>query len=221
MLAAALCSSAAVRQTQAADREPLRHGLALRPERGTEGFLYLHHADSGKWVGQEIQLAVPAARPLPEPLAPPGRSAQMEVLLFGGLTIESAAVVGGVGNRQLQQLPSLGDWYWWWINKPIGDVELRRRQRLGVQIAWPSADAHDTTAQRLDPMEVFDLPEIDAQPLGVWTPWQRASAVVDGVDARFQVARGRFDAGRAEPPVLPFELRSRSALWDSPLRRQR
>jgi hypothetical protein len=221
LLAAALCGTGAVRRAHGAGDAPLRQGLALRPERGTEGFPYVYHVPSGKWVGQELQLAVPVARPLPDPLVPPGRSPHMEVLLFGGLSIESAAVVGGVGNRQLLELPSLGQWYWWWINKSVGDVELRRRQRLGVQVVWPATADPGTAVQRMEPLEVFDIPAIDAQPLNVWTPWQRADAVVDGPDARFEVAKGRSGAVPAKLPAYPFELRCRAAPWDTPLRRQR
>ncbi len=107
--------------------------------------------------------------------------------MFGGLTVERAAIVGGIGNRQLHQLPTLGTWYWWWINRPIGDVELRRQQRLGVQVRWPHAQAG-------------------------------ASALVDGPDAQFQVARGCFVARPVAHAALPFDLRSRAALWETPFR---
>ena len=218
-LTVALSGTTLVRWAQAAGRAPLRHELVLRPERGTEGFPYLYHEPSGKWVGQEIQLAVPAARPMPDPLVSPKYEYRMEVLMFGGLTIDRAAIVGGVGNRQLQQLPTLGDWYWWWINKSIGDVELRRTQRLGVQITWPDAEA-GASARGPEPMEVFDLPDIDAQPPQQWTRWQRASAVVEGPDAQFKVAKGRLPK-LVERPDFPFELRCRAALWDTPFRPRR
>jgi len=206
-----------LRSAHAADKTPLRHGLELRPERGSDGFLYLFHPPSERWVGHEIQLAVPAARPLPEPLVPPRQEARMQVLLFGGLSIESAHIPGGVGNRQVMELPTLGTWHWWWITKAVGDVELRRPQRLGVQLFWPEGGT-----RRAEPLELFDLPAIDAEPPQQWTRWRRASRVVDSADAAMAAARGKAGVPLAESNIeQPFELRCRAALWETPYRARR
>lgn len=206
--------------TEASTVRPLRHGFELRPEHGREGFPFLFHAPSGSWAGQEIQLAVPAARPMPDPLAPARQEPLMHILLFGGLTIEHASVAGGIGNRQLRTLESHGDWYWWWINRPIGDVELRRTQRLGVQVYWPEPQSPPGNRSTPEPMEVFDLPEIDELPPRQWTPWRRASYVIDGVDAKFRAARGNLpsESQATVRIAFPFELRCRTALWETPYR---
>jgi hypothetical protein len=203
-----------LRRARAAEIAPLRHGLVLRPERGTDGFPYLYHPPSERWVGHEIQLTVPARRPMPEPLVVPRQEARMQVLLFGGLSVESAHIDGGVGNRQVQELPTLGTWHWWWISKPIGDVELRRPQHLGVQVLWPEGDT-----RRAEPMELFELPPVDAEPPQQWTRWRRASRVVDGADAARAALRGKAGVTLAESKVeLPFELRCRAGLWETPYR---
>jgi hypothetical protein len=218
LIAAVLGDTGMAACAQTAGRLPLQHDLELRPEHGTEGFPYLFHRPSGLWVGQDIQLAVPAARPLPDPLAPPKREAFLQVLWFGGLTIESASITGGVANRQVQQTPTAGPWYWWWIKKAIGDPELRRTQRLGVQIAWPQDDINGS-ARRYEPMEVFELPPIDAQPPGQWTPFKRADDVVAGEDAQFTVVKRKSStSAHAELPEFPFELRARAQLWETPYR---
>jgi hypothetical protein len=214
LLAAAPCFAAAV--------TPLQHGLVLRPENDDgSGFPYVWHTPSASWVGQECQLRVSAERTLPEPLAPPRQKPLLEVVQFGGLTIETARIVGGIGNVQHHET-----WRWWWIDKSIGDVELARPQRLSVQVFWSGADA---ATRRAEPLELFELPRIDALPLAEWTPWRRAESVHRDEDARFAIARGDIPrrgwfgrSGRdAEPPSNGFELRCRAQRWETPYRRQR
>jgi hypothetical protein len=205
------------RLAQAASGRTLAHGIRLRREHGSEGFEYLYHEPSQQWVGQECQLRVAAARPLPEPLSPPGRERSFVVQQFGGLTIENARILGGVTNMQ-----RAGDWRWWWIDKSMGDTELKRAQRLGVQLFWPGAQADDDRARRAEPMELFQLPEIDVLPPGQWTPWKRADAAVDAANAAWQVANGRAPGGGdASVPQWPFEVRCRAALWETPYFRKR
>lgn len=210
--------SAMVTAVSAQTSRPLRHGLVLRREHGEQGFPFLYHPPSGKWVGQEIQLAVPASRPLPVPLEARGQEALMKVSLFGGLTIEDANIAGGIANRQVAKLENGGDWYWWWINKPMGDTELKRPQRLGVQVFWPDPLQPDRVrSRRADPMELFVLPEIDLAAPGQWSPWRRAESVVEGASAAQDALRGKVTPN-PETLLQPFELRARAGLWDTPYR---
>lgn len=200
--------------------KPLNHGLRLRPEYGDQGFEYVFDETSQRWVGQECQLRVLAERPLPVPLQRPDYAPTLVVQQFGGLTIDNARVLGGIAN--VQQEPP---WVWWWIDKAIGDYELKRPQRLGVQLHWPDEPLADKAGEqrpRSEALELFVLPAIDALPPGQWGPWQRAVSLVDAGNAAWQVANGRqTKAGNVADLRWPFELRCRAALWETPYLRKR
>lgn len=175
------------------------HGLVLRREHGDEGFEFLFHEPSQRWVGHEMQLAVPVARRLPDPLVPKDQSALLQVRLVGRKAIEDATILGGAANVQLQTLPTLGDWHWWWITRMLGDVELDGAQHLDVRLFWPDAERPEhEPSRRSEPRERFTLSRPDEEPPGRWGRWRR----------------GEREVGT--PPLPPFELRCRTNFWPSP-----
>lgn len=197
-----------------AHASPFAHDMQLAHERGDEGFLYMAHPPSGKWIGRECQLRVPAQRPLPEPLAPDRADPLLSVLVFGSVSAASASIVGGVRNVQVFQ-----NWRWWWINMPVDDGELRRPPRLGVQVFHPAADAPRN--RMAEPMEVFELPRIDALPPQAWSDWAGPSSIRAGHQAWHTEVHRRADTTSPPPgPGFPFEVRCRAGLWDTPFRRQ-
>lgn len=203
LLAAGLSASAA--------GAPLGHDLVLRPEHGEEGFPYLFHRPTGRWVGRECQLRVQASRPLPEPLQPAQRESPLAIVLFGRLTAEPLQPSGGIGNAQRH-----AQWVWWWLAQAVGDVELKGNARIGVQVSWPG---HGDAAA--EAMEVFELPAIDALPPETWSPWRPPDRYQVGRDAWHAEAHRRPAAIEAPVAKLPpFELRCRAGLWRTPFRRR-
>ena len=192
----------------------LSNGMRLRPEYGTEGFEYVFHEPSQKWVGLECQVRVLASRKLPEPLAPPRQDPLLSMQIFGGMSVESASITGGVQNVQRFE-----SYRWWWFNRAVGDVELKSPQRLGVQVSWPSPAA--TVDSVTEPMEIFNLPPIDGLPPETWTSWRGPDALRAGTDAWYAEVHRR--KGREPVPAdlaQPFEIRCRAGLWDTPYRRK-
>lgn len=196
------------------DSRELRQGMRLKPERGDEGFLYVFHEPSERWIGRECQVRVPVARALPEPLAPEGQSERLELRLFGRKSAASLTPLGGVRNEQ-----RFADWRWWWLSLPVGDIDLLSPQRLGVQLRWPEQSEAPNAAEA---MEVFVLPPIDALPPEVWSEWR-------GPD-RWRTKDGAWydEVHRREPtkpgPTRsehPFEIRCRAGLWETYARRKK
>lgn len=172
------------------------------------------HAPTGKWIGRECQLRVPLQRELPDPLAPDREEPLLSVLVFGAVSAGTASITGGARNVQFSQ-----NWRWWWVNLPVDDTEMRQPPRLGVQVfhvAGPTP--RDRTAE---PMEVFELPRIDRWPPEVWSDWAGPSSIRAGSQAWHGEVRRHADAATPPPmPALPFEVRCRAGLWDTPYRRQ-
>jgi hypothetical protein len=192
----------------------LGHGLVLRREHGTEGFEYLFHEPSGKWVGRECQVRILDDRRLPDPLGLTGPSPAISIQLFGPLTVESAPITGGIQNVQRFER-----YRWWWLNIPMGDDVLKSLQRLGIQVAWPPAG---DGSRSVDPMEIFILPPIDTAPPETWTAWKGPDSLRAGESAWHAEAHRRAPRGPAPTGPLPtFEVRCRAGLWDTIYRRTR
>ena len=210
-----ICLSAAIPATASEATRNLSNGMRLRAEYGTQGFEFVFHEPSQKWVGQECQVRVLASRKLPEPLAPAKQDPWLSMQLFGGLSVETASITGGVQNVQRFEA-----WRWWWFNRAVGDVELKSPQRLGVQVSWPSPKgAGDAITE---PMEIFTLPSIDGLPPETWTSWRGPEALRAGSDAWYAEVHRRN--GRQLVPAdlaQPFEIRCRAGLWETPYRRKK
>jgi len=191
-------------------------GMVLRREYGAEGFEYLFHEPSGKWVGQECQVRILDDRRLPDPLVLTGPHPAVSIQLFGPLSVQSAPILGGIENVQRFER-----YRWWWLNIPMGDdvVKARAPQRLGVQVAWPPAG---DGGERVHPMEAFVPPPIDVAPPETWTAWKGPDSLRAGPAAWHAEVYRR---GAREPalagPTPTFELRCRAALWETIYRRTR
>ncbi len=191
-------------------------GMVLRREHGAEGFEYLFHQPSGKWVGRECQVRILDDRRLPDPLVLSGPHPAVSIQLFGPLSVQSAPILGGIENVQRFER-----YRWWWLDIPMGDdvVKAKAPQRLGVQVAWPPTG---DGGERVDPMEVFVLPPIATAPPETWTPWRGPDSLRGGTSAWHAEVHGR---GSREPalvgPTPTFELRCRAALWETIYRRTR
>src|SRR5262245_4853932 len=172
----------------------LGHGMVLRREYGTEGFEYLFHEPTGKWVGRECQVRILDDRKLPDPLVLTGPNPAISMQLFGGLTAGSAPIAGGIQNVQRFER-----YRWWWLDIPMGDDVLKAPQRLGVQVTWPSAG--DGGGQ-VEPMEIFVLPPIDTAPPDTWTPWKGPDSLRAGESAWHAEVHRR--APREPPPPRPW-----------------
>ena len=192
----------------------LGHGIVLRREYGTEGFEYLFHEPTGKWVGRECQVRIRDDRRLPDPLVLTGSSPAISIQLFGPLAVESAPITGGIQNVQRFER-----YRWWWLNIPMGDDALKSPPRLGVQVTWPPAS---DDSERTEPMEIFVLPPIDTAPPETWTPWKRPHSLRSGKSAwHAEVHRRRPREAAPTGPSPTFEVRCRAALWDTIYKRTR
>jgi hypothetical protein len=192
----------------------LKNGMVLRREYGTEGFEYLFHEPSGKWVGRECQVRIHDERRLPDPLILEGPNPAISILLFGGLTVESAPIAGGIQNVQRFE-----KYLWWWLNIPMGDdvVKSKAPQRLGVQVTWPAAS---DGSQQVEPMEIFVLPPIDTAPPETWSDWRAPDSGRAGESAWYAEVHRKL-AREPSPSVQTptFEVRCRAGLWETIYRR--
>ena len=194
----------------------LGHGMVLRREYDAEGFEYLFHEPTGKWVGRECQIRILDDRRLPDPLVLTGQRQAISIQLFGRLTVESAPITGGIENVQRFER-----YRWWWLNIPMGDdvVNSSSPQRLGVQVTWPLAR---DGSERTEPMEIFVLPPIDAAPPETWTAWKGPDSLRSGESAwHAEVHRRRPRETAPIGPTPTFEVRCRAALWDTIYKRTR
>jgi hypothetical protein len=192
----------------------LGHGMVLRREYGTEGFEYLFHEPTGKWVGRECQVRILDDRRLPNPLVLTGPSPAISIQLYGGLTVESAPIMGGIRNVQRFE-----KYRWWWLDIPMGDdvVKSKAPQRLGVQVTWPPAT---DGSEQVEPMEIFVLPPIDTAPPETWTSWKGPDSLRAGKSAWHAEVHRRLSREPAPTgPTPTFEVRCRAALWDTIYRR--
>jgi hypothetical protein len=192
----------------------LKHGLVLRREYGTEGFEYLFHEPSGKWVGRECEVRIEDKRRLPDPLVLTGPNPALSILLFGGLTTESAPITGGIENVQRFET-----YRWWWLAIPMGDdvVNSKSAQRVGVQVTWPPAS---DGSQEIEPMEVFVLPPIDSLPPETWTAWEGPHTLRAGESAWHGEVHRKLAPEPAPVGRTPtFEVRCRAGLWETIYRR--
>ena len=192
----------------------LKHGMVLRREYGTEGFEYVFHEPTGKWIGRECQVRIMDDRRLPDPLVLTGESPAVSMSLFGPLSVSSAPILGGIENVQRFER-----WRWWWVDIPMGDDALKSGHRLGVQVTWPPAGGGH---ERVEPMEVFVLPPIDSQPPGTWTAWKGPDSLRAGESAwHGEVHRRRSPGSPVVGATPPFEVRCRAGLWETIYRREK
>lgn len=189
--------------------------MVLRREYGTEGFEYVFHEPTGKWIGRECQVRILDDRKLPDPLVLTGEHPAISMKLFGGLTVESAPILGGIENVQRFER-----YRWWWLNIPMGDdvVNAKAPQRIGVQVAWPST----AEGGRVEPMELFVLPPIDTHPPETWTAFKGPDALRAGESAWHGEVHRRRSREPAPVGATPrFEVRCRAGLWATPFRAKR
>jgi hypothetical protein len=198
----------------AAARAKLEHGMVLRREYGTEGFEYVFHGPTGKWIGRECQVRIPDDRKLPHPLVLTGAHPAISMKLFGGLTVESAPILGGIENVQRFER-----YRWWWLSIPMGDdvVKAKAPQRVGVQVTWPPTT---DGGERVEPMEIFVLPPIDTHPPETWGAWKGPDSLRAGESAwHGEVHRRRSREPTPVGATPTFEVRCRAGLWDTAFRR--
>jgi hypothetical protein len=211
-IAAALLALSVGAAVAAEGMATLKHGMVLRREYGTEGFEYVFHEPTGKWIGRECQVRILDDRRLPDPLMLAGASAAVSMKLFGPLSVESAPILGGIENVQRFER-----WRWWWLDIPMGDDALKSGHRLGVQVTWPPTGGGQ---ERVEPMEVFVLPAIDSQPPGTWTVWKGPNSLRAGEAAwHGEVHRRRSNETAAVGATPTFEVRCRAGLWETIFRR--
>lgn len=192
----------------------LKHGMVLRREYGTEGFEYVFHEPTGKWIGRECQVRIHDDRRLPDPLELAGSSPAISMSLFGPLSVSSAPILGGIENVQRADR-----WRWWWLDIPMGDDAVKSGHRLGVQVTWPPAGGGD---ERVEPMEIFVLPPIDSQPPGTWMAWKGPDSLRAGESAwHAEVHRRRAPASPVVGATPMFEVRCRAGLWETIYRREK
>lgn len=167
-------------------------------------FKYVQEKKSGKWVNLHCELAVAAARPLPEPLSTPETGDLMSFTRFDPGSMGSA----GIAPREFKLR---GDERVWLYREVAKKSDLDGTSALGVAVSWPNPEQGPRPH---DPMETFRIPSIaDLEPY-VWTPWRGPDEVRGGDMPDWERVQGMESA--AAPPVEhPFRLRCRTVLTDA------
>jgi hypothetical protein len=198
VLAAAVCLAPAALPAHAA-RYAMKRDPASR-----YAFRHVYERDSKRWVHLHCELRVPLARRLPEPITSAATGDLMSTTYFGSQSMTSGDFVPGEWRER--------DGYRVWLARSIArDSDFDDSSSYGVQLSFPAAGEGPRPSE---PMEIFELPRFASLEPYVWSPWARADAVRGGDFAAWGELHGARETAPAAAPLLPFELRCRTVLWE-------